>query len=152
LEGSDFQAKGALRELPMLSLYGNFWVNLLEWVPGVGGAAALSPYIGARAGLISLAGLRAYAPAMDSVAANAGLSRVIKGSGDAFRVGLLAGLVAGIGPVNVFVEAELGRRVLNSVQWEADVPGDIPRDLEFKKWLFVTGFQIGFGSLLGGKE
>ena len=150
IEGQEFEARGALRELPMVSLYGNIWTNLLQPVPRVGDVLVLSPYVGVRAGLISLAGLRAYTPPTDSASRTAGLSKVLKGSGDAFRIGGFGGFVTGVGPVNIFFEAEYGRRTINSVQWEADIPSGLPRDLKFEKWLFLTGFQIGFGSLLGG--
>ena len=162
IEGSEFTLRSALRELPMLTVYGSIQWDAIGAVHSVLSSCeerddgcgitnvGLSPYFGLRGGLVSLTGTRAFVPVPpDSTGTPSGEINVLKGSGDAFRSGLAAGIVLGIYNANVYVEAEYGRRRIPSIQWEGTIPESLPQNLDFSRAIYAIGIQLTLGKLTG---
>lgn len=129
------EIRGALRGLPMVTVY----------VSALLGYSFI--YLGARAGLNSLSGVRGYTQAPpDSIGRV--VNAVSKGGGDALHAGALVGAGAGYGPISLFVDLEYANRRIPSVQWEGNVPSGFPTHLRFSPVSLSFGVQVGSGTKL----
>jgi hypothetical protein len=150
IEAPDFSMRGALRDLPMVTVYANWTQDLLalprralsdceNTADGCSRAIRMNAYGAVRGGLVQLNGTRAYVDTAD------GQVLAIAAEGDAFRSGLVAGAVLSMGPVHAFAEAEWTRRRIHSVQWDGEIPATLPRNLDFRDVLYVIGLQLRVG-------
>jgi hypothetical protein len=123
-QDTSFQLYGSLRELPAVAFY-----------------ATLNPdkpvnfYAGVRAGLAELHSLRAY----DTT------NVVYVGNATTFQAGLAVGVVAEIGPLELFLEPSYNIRRFPSIEWTPVtnmVPERFPRELQMSSWQFAVGFQV----------
>jgi hypothetical protein len=119
----DRDIRVSLRETPEVSLYATYEPRIRI------ARESFQVYGGARSGLVSLIGGRAFS---DSVTA--------KLSGETFQIGPVAGVVTQFRGINVFVEAAYLWRNFRSVDWDGETGlGTLPRAINF------TGGSVSFG-------
>ncbi|MEO5588326.1 MAG: hypothetical protein ABIS03_01980, partial [Gemmatimonadaceae bacterium] len=118
----------SVREAPSVSVYANYQPNL----PVIG--ELLGGYLGARSGIISLIGGRAFSG-----------SETRSFAGDTFQFGPLAGIVVNLPRVNLFVEGAYMWRDFKSVEWDGDAPlGTLPRRINLTGPALSVGAQFKF--------
>lgn len=136
--------RGALRELPAVSLYFN---HLPE---GSDDEKVFSWYLGVRTGLAQLQGLRGYLGNLgDGIA-----DQIYNGGGTTFQFGALVGAVIDFGSWNLFVEPGYTRRRFSSVEWggiNGNIADALPRSLDMSTWAISAGTQIEIGAAAKSK-
>lgn len=115
------QMKGAVRDLPSVSLYANY--------------EPLGSYFGLRSGLMELTGLQ--------VVTEEGAS--FRGTGKSFLAGALVGHALEVAGFNLFFEASYMLRDFPSVEWGGTPPLGTPFEMDLSGWSFGTGVQFGVG-------
>jgi len=120
----------SVREIPSVSAY----VNYNPRLPVVG--RAIGAHLGARTGIISLVGGRAF-----------GADASARLSGETFQVGPVAGIVTRIRSVNAFAEGAYLWRHFNSVDWDS-IEGlpNLPRSIDFSGPSLRIGLEFRFRS------
>lgn len=114
--------RGALRDLPALSLYASY--------EGSG------TYFGIRSGLMELTSLQV----IDEAGA------AFKGSGKSFMAGLLIGQAWSVAGLNFFVEGAYMVRDFPSVEWASSTPPPgTPRSMNLSGWSLGGGVQFSVG-------
>ena len=118
------EIRASVREAPSVSVYGNF------------GGDRVGMYVGARTGIVSLSGGRAY---VDGTA--------LSFEGSTFQAGPLGGLVLTVSGVSIFAEAAYMWRNIKSLEWTSDEPvGNVPRSANLSGPSFSIGMQFRFKS------
>ena len=118
------EMRASMREAPSVTLYGNF------------GSGPLGGYLGARTGLVSLEGGRAYI-GVDSSATEFG--------GSTFQIGPVAGAALSYRGVHLFAEAAYMWRDIKSIEWADDKNvGAAPRSANLTGAAFAVGAQFRF--------
>lgn len=113
----------SIREAPSVSLYGN--------LPSF--HDRVSAYFGARSGLVSLQGGRAY---VDDVP--------IPFSGSTFQVGPVFGVVAEVFGLNFFAEGAYMLRNIESIEWDTELPVPAVHSAKLSGAAFELGVQFNF--------
>jgi hypothetical protein len=117
------EIRGAVRELPTVSLYANY--------------DPLGTYIALRSGFIRFQGLQAW----DSE------GRSFAGEAESFLAGAALGQAVTRGGITVFGEAGYALRPFPSIRWSGgQVPPAIPRGLDLHGWTVGAGIQFALGS------
>jgi len=121
---SGLDLRGAVRDLPAVSLYANY--------------EPLNAYAGLRSGFMRTQGLQLYVAD----------GSTISGAAESFLAGVVLGKSIALGSMTLFAEAAYALRHFPSVQWSADgpLPPDTPRALTLSGWSVGTGIQFGIGS------
>jgi hypothetical protein len=133
----DIDLRGAVREFPALSVYGN-WEHPI--------AKVLYPYLGIRTGLVLLQSVRAYVPGSDD------LANFYTMGGSSFQLGGVAGTafrLSGRTNTYLFVEGYYDARTFQSVEWGGgdgkSIPVAAPRRLDLSAWGGTVGLQFPLG-------
>lgn len=124
-----YDFRGALREFPSVAVYATFFPD-----------APISPYLGVKSGLVQLHNARLY----DSSATGP----VFPVDAQTIQAGIVAGLVAELGPVNFFLEPSYAYRRFASLDVKGEdalVPRRFPRELDFSGYVFSVGVLVGLG-------
>ena len=130
---ADRDIRVSLRETPSVSLYATYEPRFR--IAG----KSFRIYGGARSGLLSLIGGRAFS---DSV--------TTKLSGETFQIGPVAGVVSKFRGINVFVEGAYMWRNFRSVDWDGETGlGNLPRAINFTGGSVAIGVQFEFKSQEG---
>lgn len=121
---SSTEMRASMREAPSVTLYGNF------------GSESVGGYFGARTGLVSLEGGRAYIGA-DSSATEFG--------GSTFQLGPVLGLALSYRSIHLFAEGAYLWRDIKSLEWADDKSvGAAPRSANLTGASFLVGAQFRF--------
>ncbi len=120
---STTQMRASVREAPSVSLYGNV------------GTGLLAGYFGARTGLVSLVGGRAY---IDETA--------VPFEGSTFQIGPVLGGVVDFRGLSFFAEGAYMWRDIKSIEWDSDaqVGAAPPRSANLSGPSFSLGVQFKF--------
>jgi hypothetical protein len=115
--------RGAVRELPTVSLYANY--------------EPLGAYFALRSGFIRFQGLQAW----DTE------GRSFAGEAESFLAGVGLGQALTLGGITIFGEAGYALRPFPSIRWSgAQVPPAIPRGLDLHGWTLGAGVQFALGT------
>ena len=118
---SSTDLRTSVREMPSVSLFGS-----------VGDRAG--GYIGARTGLVTLTGGRAYIN-----------DTAIEFDGNTFQLGPVLGAFVNVWGLNIFAEGSYMWRDIKSIEWESDaVIGDAPRSANLSGPGIAVGVQFQF--------
>lgn len=130
---ASFELRGTVREYPALSVYASFD----RFLPFI------TPYIGARSGLIDIAHLQA----VESIGSDS--TRVYAASPRAFQFGAVVGLSVGPQLAPLRVEYAYHSRSFASLQWSGAtvIPSRLPREITFSGWTLSAGIQISLRDL-----
>ena len=121
---SEHDLRASIREIPSVSLYGNFDIK-----------GDLAGYFGARTGWVQLVGGRAYP--IDAAP--------IKFDGSTFQVGGVLGAVIEIYGLNFFGEGGYTFRNVKAIEWDTESPiGTLPRAMNLRGANFAFGVQFQF--------
>lgn len=124
----DNDIRVSVREIPAVSVQ----VNYNPRLPVVG--RAIGTHIGARTGIISLIGGRAF-----------GEDASARLSGETFQFGPLAGIAAKVHGIIVFAEGAYMWRHFNSVDWDSETGlRNLPRSIDFSGSTLRLGLQFQF--------
>jgi hypothetical protein len=118
---SDLELKGAVRDLPTVSLYASY-------VP-------LGTYFALRSGFMRFHALQV----IDAQ------GRSFAGDADAFMAGAGLGQVIRMLNLYFFVEAGYNVRMFPSVQWAGSPPPEAPREITASNWSVGAGIQFSLG-------
>jgi hypothetical protein len=114
--------KGAVRDLPALSLYATY--------------EPVGAYFGLRSGFMRFQGLQLIDPAGVSYA----------GQAESFLAGLILGQSFDVMGLLLFAEGAYTFRFFPSVSWSGDMPPvGTPREISLSNWSVGTGIQFGVG-------
>lgn len=115
--------KGAVRDLPTLSLYATY--------------EPLAAYFGVRSGFMKLQGLQVFDDE----------GSVWSGDAESFLAGATVGRFFEILSITLFFEGAYTWRDFPSVRWSgpSPLPSGLPRSLEVSGWTVGTGLQFGVG-------
>jgi hypothetical protein len=120
--------RASIREAPSVSLYLNL-EDSIKGLPGKYGA-----YAGARSGLVSLVGGKAFIA-----------DTVRDFGGTTFQLGPVLGAVGDYGGLNLFAESAYMWREIKSIEWQKDITtGDLPKRARLSGWAFAVGVQFHF--------
>jgi len=125
--------RGAVRELPALSLYITY-----------NNASRIGFYGGARTGLAQLQGFRAFVEKADAP------DQTYSASATTFQLGLVAGIIGDLGLLTVFVEPAYTHRRFPSLDWtniDGAVDDRLARSLDLSAFTIAFGGQIEVGDL-----
>jgi len=116
--------RASIREIPSVSLYGNFDVK-----------GDLAGYFGARTGWVQLVGGRAYPTT----------GAPIKFDGSTFQIGGVLGAVVEIFGLNFFGEGGYTLRNVKAIEWDTESSiGTLPREMNLRGANFAFGVQFQF--------
>jgi hypothetical protein len=119
----DIDLRGAVRELPTVSLYASY--------------EPTGTYLGLRSGLIRLQGLQAWDTA----------GRSYSGEAESFLAGAALGQAATLLGITLFAEAGYALRPFPSIRWTgASIPAGVPRGLNLHGWTVGGGIQFSLGA------
>lgn len=123
LEGTELDMRGAVRDLPSLSLYASY--------------EPVGSYLGIRSGFAKLQGLQV----LDQE------GRAFGGEAESFMAGVAVGQFVEILNLSLFVEGAYTWRDFPSVRWSgpSPLPRGIPRSLALSGWTLGAGLQFGVG-------
>jgi hypothetical protein len=121
IAGSDLDMRGAVRDLPSVSVYANH--------------EASGIYAGLRSGFMKTQGLQV----VDTVDGTS-----VDGTAESFLVGTALGYALDTGGAAFFIETAYSMRYFPSVQWTGDAAlrARVPRDLQLSGVSFTAGIQI----------
>lgn len=116
------EMKGAIRDLPALSLYASY--------------ESSGTYFGLRSGLMELSALQVIDEG----------GTAFSGSGKSFMAGLLVGQAWSLAGLNFFLEGTYMVRDFPSIEWSASTPPPgTPRSMNLSGWSLGGGVQFSVG-------
>lgn len=123
LEDPGLDMRGAVRDLPSLSLYATY--------------EPLGGYLGVRSGFAQLQGLQVFDAA----------GSAFEGEAQSFMAGVAVGEFVQILSLSIFVEGAYTWRDFPSVRWSSPdpLPAGLPRSLGLSGWTLGAGVQFGVG-------
>ncbi|MDP2957079.1 MAG: hypothetical protein Q8N53_11715 [Longimicrobiales bacterium] len=123
LEAPELDMRGAVRDLPSVSLYASY--------------EPLGGYLGVRSGFAKLQGLQI----IDDQ------GRAYGGEAESFMAGVAIGEFVQILNLSLFVEGAYTWRDFPSVRWTgpSPLPAGVPRSLGLSGWTLGAGLQFGVG-------
>lgn len=125
---ADQDIRVSVRETPEVSLYATYEPRLRI------AAKSFRVYGGARSGILSLIGGRAFS--------DDGSAQL---SGETFQIGPVAGIVTKFRGINVFAESAYMWRNFRSVEWDGETGlGNLPRAIDFSGGSLSLGIQFEF--------
>ncbi|HSJ24838.1 MAG TPA: hypothetical protein VK929_09235 [Longimicrobiales bacterium] len=119
---SDIDLRGAIRELPTVSVYATYEPS--------------GTYLGLRSGFIRFQGLQAWDMSGQSWS----------GEADSFLAGVALGQSASALGFTLFVEGGYALRPFPSIRWSgAALPSGVPRSMDLHGWTIGGGLQFSLG-------
>lgn len=120
------EVRASLREAPSVALYGNYDLPI--------GNDHFGLYFGARSGLVSLVGGRAYRE-----------DETLTFEATTFQLGPVLGLVTSARGLNLFVEGSYMWRDFKSLEWDTESSiGSLPRNANASGPVLAVGVQFQF--------